>query len=299
MLKMHPHADGMVDMVARMTGMDPRKDVRDATAYGLDTDKRNGVLIVRAKVNREFLTRMVEKAADHKTMKHGDYTLHAWTHKRGRHSGPAVGAFYKDDVLVFARTEAAVANALDVLDGRRGPVAGDAPLAGRVRPGSIVVARATAVDPDTRCPVLKQGRAFRVALGEHEGKSFYRARLEMASPAAADDVVDVVKGFTALASLRWGGEADAMKLVDGAKTAVDGSTCTISWDAAAEDVWKVVDRAADAWEKRHRDRRHGRNRDGSCAVCGKDGCGGCGRGECPVTKRAAPAEEKPLREEEF
>jgi hypothetical protein len=259
MLKMHPHADGMVDMVARMTGMDPRKDVRDATAYGLDTDKRNGVLIVRAKVNREFLTRMVEKAADHKTMKHGDYTLHAWTHKRGRHSGPAVGAFYKDDVLVFARTEAAVANALDVLDGRRGPVAGDAPLAGRVRPGSIVVARATAVDPDTRCPVLKQGRAFRVAFGE----------------------------------------ADAMKLVDGAKTAVDGSTCTISWDAAAEDVWKVVDRAADAWEKRHRDRRHGRNRDGSCAVCGKDGCGGCGRGECPVTKRAAPAEEKPLREEEF
>ena len=92
------------------------------------------------------------------------------------------------------------------------------PHAGRVRPGSIVVARATAVDPDTKCPVLKQGKGFRVAMGEHDGKSFYRARLEMASPAAADDVVDVVKGFTALASLRWGGEADAMKLVDAAKT---------------------------------------------------------------------------------
>mgnify|MGYP006272149595 CR=1 FL=1 len=165
MLKMHPHAGGMVDMVSRMTGMDPRKDLRDATAYGRDTDKRNGVMIVRAKANREFLTRMVEKAADHKTMQHGDHTLHSWTHKRGRHSGPAVGAFFKDDVMVFGRTEAAVTAALDVLDGGKAAVAGDAPLAGRVRPGSIVVARATAVDPDTKCPVLKQGRGFRVALG--------------------------------------------------------------------------------------------------------------------------------------
>lgn len=287
MLKMHPHAGGMMDMVTRMTGMDPRKDLRDATAYGLDTEKRNGVLIVRAKANREFLTRMVEKAADHKTVKHGDHTLHAWTHKRGRHSGPMVGAFHKDDVMVFARTEAAVASGLDVLDGRKAAVSGDAPLAGRVRPGSIVVARATAVDPDTKCPVLKQGKGFRVALGEHEGKSFYRARLEMASSAAADDVVDVVKGFTALASLRWGGEADAMKLVDGVKTVVTGDTCTISWDADAEEAWKVVGRAADAWEKRHRGRR------------GDGGRRGGSKGECPMMKGNEAEAEKPLREDEF
>ncbi len=295
MLKLHPHAGGMMDMVTRMAGMDPRKDLRDATAYGLDTDKRNGVMIVRAKANREFLTRMVEKAADHKTMKHGDYTLHAWTHKRGRHSGPAVGAFFKDDVMVFARTEAAVTSALDVLDGRKAAVTGDAPLAGRVRPGSIVVARATAVDPDTKCPVLKQGKGFRVALGEHEGKSFYRARLEMASPDAADDVVDVVEGFTALARLRWGGEADVMKLVGGPKTVVDGAACTISWDADAEEVWKVVARAADSWEKRHRNRRGA----GCCPACGKDGCEGCGKGECPVMKGSESEAEKPLRDDEF
>jgi hypothetical protein len=287
MLKMHPHAGGMMDMVTRMTGMDPRKDLRDATAYGLDTEKRNGVLIVRAKANREFLTRMVEKAADHKTIKHGDHTLHAWTHKRGRHAGPVVGAFHKDDVMVFARTEAAVASGLDVLDGRKAAVNGDAPLAGRVRPGSIVVARATAVDPDTKCPVLKQGKGFRVALGEHDGKSFYRARLEMASSAAADDVVDVVKGLTALASLRWGGEAETMKLVDGVKTVVTGDTCTISWDANAEQVWKVVERAADGWEKRHRGRR------------GDGGRWGSSKGECPMMKGNKAEAEKPLREDEF
>ena len=295
MLKMHPHAGRMIDMVSRMAGMDPRKDLRDATAFGIDTDKRNGVLIVRAKANREFLTRMVEKAADHKTMQHGDHTLHSWTHNRGRHSRPVVGAFHKDDVMVFARTEEGVKSALDVLDGRRAAVTGDAALAGRVRPGAIVVARATAVDPDTKCPVLKQGRAFRVALGEHEGKSFYRARLEMVSPAAAGDVVDVVQGFTALARLRWGGEADVMKLVAGAKTVVDNATCTISWDADAEEVWKVAARAADAWEKRQRGRWGG---DG-CPACGKRRCEGCDKESCPVMKGGKPAAEAPLREDEF
>ena len=116
----------------------------------------------------------------------------------------------------------------------------------------------------------------------------------MESAAAADDVVDVVKGFTALASLRWGGEADAMKLVDGAKTVVEGDTCTISWDAAAEDVWKVVERAADEWEKRHRGRRGN-----GCSACGKEGCEGCGKDGCPVMQGRKPEAEKPLRDEEF
>lgn len=284
MMKKNPQAGVMVDVVSQMVGMDPRKDLRDLTAYGVDTDKRNGVMIVRAKANREFLTRMVEKAADHKTMKHGDYTLHAWTHKRDGHSGPMVGAFYKDDVMVFARTEAAVKSALDVLDGRQAAVTGNAGLAGRVRPGSIVVARATAVDPGTRCPVLKQGQGFRVALGEHEGKSFHRARMDMTTPAAADDVENVIKGFTSLAGLQWGGEADVMKevakLVGTTKAVVDGATCTISWDADAEEVWKVVERAYDSLEKRNLGRRDGRD----CQDCGK---GGDSKAEAP------------LREEEF
>ena len=259
MLKKNPQAGAMMDVVSQMVGIDPRKDVRDVTAYGVDTDKRSGVMIVRAKVNRDFLTLMVEKAADHKTMIHRDYTLHAWTHKRDGHSGPMVGAFHRDDVMVFARTEAAVKSALDVLDGRQAAVTGNEGLAGRVRPGSIVVARATAVDPDTKCPVLKQGQGFRVALGEHEGKSFHRVRMDMNTPAAADDVVNVINGFTALVGLRWGGEADVMKdvtkLVGNTKTVVDGATCTISWDADAEEVWKVAERAYDFLEKRHLGRR--------------------------------------------
>lgn len=64
-MKMHPQAEGMMRMATGVLGMDPVKDLRDVTAYGLDTDKGNGVLIVHGKVNRGSMEKMVEKAPDH------------------------------------------------------------------------------------------------------------------------------------------------------------------------------------------------------------------------------------------
>ncbi|MCE9629693.1 MAG: hypothetical protein K8S94_03100 [Planctomycetia bacterium] len=296
-MKMHPGAGGMIDMAAKMSGMDPRKDLRDATAYGSDTDKKNGVLVVRGNANREFLTRMVEKAPDHRTMTHEGHTLHGWTHKRGRHGGTVVAAFFKDDVLVFSRTEEATKAALDVLDGRKASVPADSPLAGRVRPGSIVVARASAVDPDTKCPVLRKGEAFRVALGEHDRKSFYRARLEMNSAEAAAEVRDVVKGLASLASLRWGSDDSIMSLVKAVRMDVEGETCSISWEVPADDTWTVVEKAMTHWESRQ-------NRwNNSCKSCGKTGCKGCGDGTCdkgcPMKKNSGDSADKPLGDDEF
>lgn len=303
-VKMHPQLEGMMGMAVGMMGMDPRKDLHDVTVYGLDTDKRNAVMIVHADVRRELLERMVDKARDHKTMKHRDYTLHSWTHKgwKGHDGETVVGAFYKDDVMVFARSADRVEMALDVLDGRSERVGDDSPLAGRVLPGSILVGRASAVDPDTKCPVLRQGKGFRVAMGESEGKSFYRALLSMESAEAAGQAEDVVEGLVALGSLRFGGEADVMKLVSGVETATSGDTCRIAWDASADDVWKVVERAAEKMEARMRER--GRSRSG-CGGCGKGECGECGKGQCPMGKDGGSDEgekkegRRPFGDDEF
>lgn len=289
---MHPQLEAMMAMAVGMTGMDPRKDLHDVTVYGRDTDKRNAVMVVRAKANREFLEKMVEKARDHRTMEHGDRTLHSWTHGGRKGKGETVvGGFQADDRMVVARSAEAVKAAMDVLDGAK-PAYREGPLAGRVKPGSILVARAAAVDPDTKCPVLRQGRGFRVAAGEAEGRSFYRAKLEMKSAEAAGQAEDVVDGFVAMVKLRWGGDDEAMKLLAGLKTELDGDTCTITWDAAADDVWKAVDKAASEWERRHR--RSGGKR---CGACGKDGCHGCG--ECPLKGGAAEKDDRAAGAEEF
>jgi hypothetical protein len=301
-VKMHPRAEQMMRMGAGMLGMDPRKDLRDVTMYGADTDKRNGVMIVRAKVNREMLERMVEKAPDHETMEHRNHVLHAWTHKgwKGRKGERVVGAFQKDDVLVFAKTPERVRAALDVLDGDATTADRDGPLGGRVRPGSILVARAAAVDPDTKCPVLRQGRSFRVAMGENDGASFYRARLDMKSPEAADQAEDVVEGLEAVARLRWADAAAAMRIVDGLESKVDGSTCTIMWDAPADDVWTVVEKAAEHWERKQKQWRRSRGGKADCG-CGKSACEGCADcpAECPMGKGGAKRDEGKLRDDEF
>jgi hypothetical protein len=298
-MKKHPQLESMLGMGAKMMGMDIRKDLHDVTVYGLDTDKRNAVMVVHADANREFLEKMVEKARDHKTMTHRNYTLHQWMHKgwKGRGGDTVVGAFFKDDVLVFARSANRVEMALDVLDGKVESVDGDSPLAGRTRPGSILVGRAVAIDPDTKCPVLKQGRGYRVAMGESDGMSFYRARLEMESDETARQAEAVTEGLVALGKLRFGDEEPIMNLIEGVETMTSGSTCSIAWDAKADDVWAVAEKMAEQIEAKMAARRR---------QCGgrKSGCGDCEQGKCPLDQPEAEKESederrRPFRDDEF
>ena len=295
-LKMHPHLEQMAGMAAGMIGTDPRKDVRDVTVFGVDPDKMKGAMVIRGRMNRALLEKMAEKAPDHKTMQHRGHVVHSWTQNRDKPfnpAGPAFGAFFKDDVLVLARSEAVVKGALDTLDGTAAGVGEKSPLAGRVRPGSIMVARAVAVDPKTRCPVLKSADGFRVAIGEFEGKSFYRAKLDMKSAAAAGDARNVVTGMESLATLRWGDDAAVMRLVSGLETAVEGDTCTISWDATATEVWEVMDKAADEWMRKRAQWRHRGGRHGKAAAKDCDG-------KCPLEGMSpGTGREPPLRDDEF
>ena len=88
------------------------------------------------------------------------------------------------------------------------------PLGGRVRPGTILLARASEIKSDTRCPLLKQGESYRLAIGEYEDESFYLARLTMKSTEAAEQIKTISDGFRALVSLKHGSDSDMMELLD-------------------------------------------------------------------------------------
>ena len=240
-------------------------------------------------------------------MKHRGFTLHKWTHKgwKGRKEETVVAAFYEDDVMVFARSADRVEMALDVLAGEAESVAADSPLAGRTRPGSILVGRASKIDPDTKCPVLRQGEGFRVAMGESDGKSFYRARLDMESAEAAELAEDVTEGLAATVALGLGKEAGVMKLVEGVETMTDGKTCMIAWDADADDVWEVVEVMAEKIEAKMAARRKQSGGKSGCGDCGKSSCSGCEKGKCPMEQKGEAEKEsqdegrRPFRDDEF
>ena len=131
--------------------------------------------------------------------------------------------------------------ALDVLARESPGITGrDSLLAGRTLPGSILIVRAAAVDPKTPFAVLKQTDLFRIALGENNGQSFYRARLNMKSTEAVAQVKTIAEGFRV--SLNKGIDPEALKLIDGLKVAGEGKTLNVTWNAKADDVWAAIEK---------------------------------------------------------
>ena len=268
------------DKLREKIGIDLRKDLHGITLYGRDTEKTHGVAIVFTKVEQKLLLDKAAHASDHKVTRHGKIDIHSWTQKCCDKTHTAAGAFYKPDVLVFAASVEGVAAAIDVLDGKSpGITDPKSPLGGHVSPGATVLARAIAIRPETRCPILKQAASFRVSLGERDGKSFYHASLVMKSPEAAAQVKAINDGVKAITSLKFSGNADVMKLINGLQVTVKDNTVHVRWEASADDVWTVVDKLA---KKAAEHFKQG----GACPFS-KDG-----KGECPFAHGAAKAAGK-------
>ena len=64
--------------------------------------------------------------------------------------------------------------------------------------------------------------------GEHEGQSFFRARVTMTNSEIAGQLNQVVEGGHALAKLHGGNESET-KLVDGLREHVEGNSLTVLW----------------------------------------------------------------------
>jgi hypothetical protein len=234
---------GMVfDMIRDKAGIDLRKDLHGITLYGPDSDKKHAVAIVFATVNKTLLTEKAQKAADHKLTRRGGIEIHSWTAKHFGKTEPGAGAFYKDDAIVFAADVDGVSKAIDVLSGKS-PGNSNPLLTGTVR-GATVIVRAAEIPDNVNCPILKQVKSFRVALGENDGKSFARKRIIMKTPEAAQQVKAVNDGFKALMSLYFADDADMMKIVEGSTSTLRGSTVTVRWEAPVEDVWNAMEKLA-------------------------------------------------------
>jgi hypothetical protein len=237
------HAGQHFDTIRDKIGIDLRKDLHGITVYGPDADKTHAVAIVFSTVNQQLLLDKAQRATDHKVTKHGDIDIHSWTQRHVGKSETAAGAFYKPDVLVFASSPNGVAAAIDVLDGKSpGITDAKSPLGGRPPAGATLVVRSTAIPEAPKSLVLKEIESFRIALGENVGRSFYHASAVMKSPEAAAQFKAINDGLKALAALRFSGDADVTKLIDGLKTTVSDKTLLVRWEASVDDVWKVVEK---------------------------------------------------------
>lgn len=264
MLKEHPEAESHLGMLRDMWKFDPTKDLHGITIYGRQLKKDTGVALVHAKVDRERLVDKAKQAPDHRMSKYGKYELHSWMHAKGsKHQRPMAGAFYSSDVMVFGGSAEEVMAALDVLDGTKPNFAAKEPsLSSAIPPGAILVAGVTGLgDAKLPCksPLAKEVDLLAIVIGENQGQVFVQGKLTAKKPEIAEQMKTVAEGALAMAALTHSDDAEAVKLIEAARMAVNDKAVELQWTAPVDAVWAEAEKLAAKAKAMHKDwRRHGK-----------------------------------------
>jgi hypothetical protein len=233
--------EGRIAAIVDQMCMDPSQDLSAILAYGPTLGSPDGVLIVYAAVDRTRLVERVRQAPEHRTGDHREFVWHAWVQA----DGPVTCGFFRPDVLVFAKTDARVMAALDVLDGRSPAIAPQHPLAAQAVPsGTILLLRAVNLNDAVlplKSPVIKQCVALQIAYGEHEQISFSELSLELESAETAEQVRAVLEGVRATALLQFGADPAWERLLKRIRVARSDNRVDVTTSAPTDEVWEIIE----------------------------------------------------------
>jgi len=221
--------------------MDPTSDLHGILAYGSSPGSPEGVLIVHAAVDQARFIEKVGKAPGYRTGNHRSLPWHGWVQS----DGPAMCAFFKPDLLVFAKTEPMLAKGLDVLDGKSQSLPEGHPrVAEPAPPGTILLIRAIGLAGAAlpfKSPLFTHCQSLHVAFGEHQATGFSEVNLVVGSPETADRVRAILEGLRATALLHCEARPSLMSLVNRTRVTISGSTVKAATSAPVDDVWAAVE----------------------------------------------------------
>ena len=86
------------------------KDISGITIYGGGKDESTIVVCLSGKFDRKYLLGLLEDEDSHRTIKHGQYTIHRWDHHD-------YGAFVGENLVLIGRDRGMMEKALDVISG--------------------------------------------------------------------------------------------------------------------------------------------------------------------------------------
>ncbi len=271
-LEKHPEVQGHLAMVQAVARFNPCTDLHSVTFYGRQIKPNSGVAIVRANVDKALLSDKVKLAPEYRMSNYGKYELHSWIHAKGsKHERTMTGAFYKDDVLLFALSADEVMAAIDVLDGKKPNFSGKETglLTNSTLPsGAILVAGAIGLDSvETPCksPLVKQLSSLVLVTGEDQGNLFVQGHLVVKDAEVAKQLKSIADGAIALALLSKSDDAEAVKLINAVKVTAADKAVVVEGRASIDAVLAHVHKAIAEAQKAHKDWRH-HGKPNSCPI---------------------------------
>ena len=235
-------------------GFDMTRDLESITVYREGPDDSRGVLILRARLDREVLLALLAANEAHETAEYGKHTLHRWLddkHKGKDDDGIRWGAFYGNDLVVVCRDRDVLKEALDVLDGRADSLAGGSQtLLPSFSGGSFlqVAAEGHSIPAKNKAhaAMLKKLASHSFQVGEAGGTVFVRASLTAETKEAATQVQQMIQGLVAFAMMSnaeagTGGSVNFWEpLLDSMEVTSSEATVQLRMSASAADIMTLL-----------------------------------------------------------
>jgi hypothetical protein len=226
------------------------EDVHSLTVFGKRFAPQDGVVILRAKVNRDLIARHLERDPSHQTSSYGGHELHTWVQREpGKGGQTLTGCLHGPTTVVLGQDPAAVKATLDLLDKKAPSLAGSgSPLDLESPPGTVLAAGAVGLadlagtDVPFLSPIVRKSQVLVLAVGEHKGEVFGQARLVTNSADTAGQIRDIIEGFRAAAELQHSANNEATDVLKALKVSASDKTVTADWRMPAEELLALIEK---------------------------------------------------------
>lgn len=230
------------------------KDIDGVTLYGTRIGIRDGVAIVRGKINKDALVGKLKDKAGASSTNHAGMEVYTWTKGKGTPWEHQVAlAFPRDGVLAFAASPKQLHAAVDLINGKGESLESrKSPLTANPPKGVVLLARAEGLKADDVGPRF---RLFRPVSGleysarESDGRWEESLRLRTHGEPAAQAMQQILAGKLAMAELTFEGHPEVVKALEKGKVKRDGKEVSVTFEGGAANLAKLIPTMLDEWRE--------------------------------------------------
>ncbi len=236
---------------------DPRTDLADVTAYGIDNKPESVVVLLRGTFDPVRLVTLAKANDSYQATAYRDLTIHSWIDANKGVGTRAHAAVAPGNTIVMAQSEAAVKSALDVLGGRVANVAKAGPLTGSdFQSGKsflrlVADTSAMSVANTPAAAFGLQTRAVQMAVSEAAGFLRGEVVVEKETPELAAQLEQIARGLIAMSVLQsQQANPEAAKLAQAIEIAAAGRAVTFSLRLSTAEAVAFVRQQIEAGKSR-------------------------------------------------
>jgi len=243
-----PEMQAKMDIFQGIFSFDPRKALHGLTLYGASLEPSDGVALIYADVDAGRITALADLAGDHHSFTNKSYVIHTWVDPKDREKNPdaerTYATVYEGKVVVFARKESRLMEALSVLSGEKPGLKNRGLFPKPDAESTFTVIQAAArkfdfPDADGHAAIFKLAKSASLQVGESKSNLMATLALVADTEDNAKQISVIAQGLLALASLQ-GDKGDIAKFMKAISITREGETVAVNLKLAEADAVSMI-----------------------------------------------------------